>query len=64
MPVRSEGGKYLGAQPDSSQCGPDAQQREVQAGEHRGVRQLDDDPVQPAQTHIEQHPGQPLGPLA
>ena len=44
--------------------GPDAQQREVQVGEHRGVRQLDDDPVQRLESAVEQHPGQVLGPLA
>ena len=42
---------------------PDAQQGEVQVGEHRGVRQLDDDPVQRAQAQLEQDQSQPPGPL-
>ena len=37
--------------------GPDAQQREVQVGEHRGVRQLDDDPVQRSRVRSRAAPG-------
>ncbi len=39
---------------------PDAQQGEVQVGEHCGVRELDDDPVPGAYPRVEHDPGQVL----
>jgi len=43
--------------------GSDALQGQVKHGEHGGVRELDDDPVQRAQTQLEQDQREPPGPL-